>query len=94
MEKQFKDTRFIERKPRQDRPRTIKARKVRSLSIIAVVRDGLQLLSSILTCMQPQETLYQGWVFQKDVYERGLFARRLAVCIPFTSKIMNVHLEW
>ncbi|GBM10042.1 hypothetical protein AVEN_24023-1 [Araneus ventricosus] len=58
--KQFKDTGYIERKPRQGRPRATTPTEDRYLSIIARRNRVLQLLSSPVTCMQPQEPVYQG----------------------------------
>ncbi|GFW08278.1 uncharacterized protein TNCV_1655931 [Trichonephila clavipes] len=57
--KWFQDTGSIGRKPGQGHPRATTAREDRHLSIIARRNtEGLQLLSSLLTCMQPQEPVY------------------------------------
>ncbi|GBM70273.1 hypothetical protein AVEN_63920-1 [Araneus ventricosus] len=59
--KQFQDTGSNERKPGQGCPRTTMATEDRYLSIIARRnRGGIQLLSSPVTCMRPQEPVYQG----------------------------------
>ncbi|GBL95208.1 hypothetical protein AVEN_253535-1 [Araneus ventricosus] len=58
--KQFQDTGSIKKKPWQGRPRATTATEDRHLSIIARRNRVLQLLSSPVTCMQPQEPVYQG----------------------------------
>ncbi|GBN43219.1 Transposable element Tcb2 transposase [Araneus ventricosus] len=60
--KQFQDTGSIERKPGQGHPRATTATEDRYLSIIARLNGVLQLLISPVTCLQPQETVYQGRV--------------------------------
>ncbi|GFX46394.1 uncharacterized protein TNCV_238561 [Trichonephila clavipes] len=65
--KQFQDTGSIERNPGQGRPRATTAIEDCHLSIIARRNRGL--LSSLVTSMQPQEPVCQG--FHKDFMREG-----------------------
>ncbi|GFU58228.1 uncharacterized protein TNCV_2886171 [Trichonephila clavipes] len=74
--KQFQDTRSIERKPGQGRPRATTARKDHHLSIIPRrnMCEGLQLLGSLTTCMQPQELFQEDFMTEGCLPEDLLFA--------------------
>lgn len=92
--KQFQDTGSIERKPGQGRPRATTAADDRYLSITARRnRDA--------TASQLSRDLYAATgsrvsrvTVYRRLHERGLFARRPAVCVPLTSANRRVRLTW
>lgn len=92
--KQFQDTGSVERKPGQGRPRATTAREDRQLSLLARRNRGA-------TASQLSRDLYAATgkrvsrvTVSKRLNERGLFARKPAVCIPLTSTNRRARFAW
>ncbi|GBM75032.1 Transposable element Tcb2 transposase [Araneus ventricosus] len=88
--KQFQDTGSIDRKPGQGRPRATTA-----------TEDHYTRHNRGATSSQLSRDLYAATgtrvsrvTVSKRLHETGLFARRPAVCIPFTSTNRRVRLAW
>ncbi|GFT64783.1 transposable element Tcb2 transposase [Trichonephila clavipes] len=93
LQKQFQDTKSIERKPGQGRPRATTATEDRHLSIIA--RRNRETTASQLShyLYAAAATHVLRVAVSKRLYER-FFARRPAVCVPLTSMNRRVRLAW
>ena len=92
--KQFQDTGTIERKPGQGSPRATKALEDRYLSITA--RRNRHSSASPLPrgFYAATGTRVSRVTVSRRLHERGLFARRPAVCVPLTSVNRRVRLSW
>lgn len=92
--KQFQDTGSIERKPGQGRPRATTAREDRHLSIIARRNRGATASQLSRDLYAATETRVSRVTVSRRLHERGLFARRPAVCVPLTSTNRRIRLAW
>ncbi|GFW79978.1 HTH_Tnp_Tc3_2 domain-containing protein [Trichonephila clavipes] len=86
------DTGSIEREPGHGHPRATTAREDRHLSIIARLNRGAAASQLSRYLYAATETRLSRVTISKRLYERGLFAKRLAVCVPLTHTNRSVHL--
>ncbi|KFM76555.1 hypothetical protein X975_12185, partial [Stegodyphus mimosarum] len=92
--KQFQDTGSIERKPGQGRSRDTMAKEDRYLSVLARRNRGATVFQLTRDLYAATGTHVTRVTVSKRLHERGLFARRLAVCVPVTSTDRRVRLAW
>ncbi|PRD20418.1 UNVERIFIED_CONTAM: hypothetical protein NCL1_54694 [Trichonephila clavipes] len=92
--KLFQDNGSIERKPFQGRPRATTAREDHHLSIMAKRNRGATASQLSRYLYAARRTRVSRVNVSKRLYERGLFARRPAVCVPLTSTNRRVCLAW
>ncbi|KFM71479.1 Transposable element Tcb2 transposase, partial [Stegodyphus mimosarum] len=92
--KQFQNTGFIERKPEQGHPKAATGREDRYLSILARRNRGAIASQLSRDLYAARGTHVTRVTVSKRLNERGLFARRPAVCVPFPSTDRRVQLAW
>ncbi|GFY14225.1 transposable element Tcb2 transposase [Trichonephila clavipes] len=92
--KQFQDTGSIKRQLGQGRPRATTARNDHHLLIIARRNKGATVSQLSLYLYAATGTRVSRVNVSKRLYERALFVRRPAVCVPFTSTNKRVRLAW
>ncbi|GFW37103.1 HTH_Tnp_Tc3_2 domain-containing protein [Trichonephila clavipes] len=90
--KQFQDTGSIERKPGKGHPRDTTAKEDRHLSIIARRNTGVSQLSRYSYAAAGSRV--SRVTVSKRLHERGLLARKPAICVPITSTNRSVRLVW
>ncbi|GFT41344.1 transposable element Tcb2 transposase [Trichonephila clavipes] len=87
---QFQSTEFIDRKSEEVRPKATTSKEDRSLSI--KTRRNRRTTVSQLSCYlyAAKGTPLSRVSVSKWLYERGLFARRLAICVLRTSANIRI----
>lgn len=92
--KQFQDTGSIKRKPGQGRPRATTARDDRYLAVLARRHRGATASQLSRDLSAATGTRISRVTVSKRLNERGLFARRPAVCVPLSSTHRRDRLAW